>query len=83
MCIYVLRVFALEAFSAVGLRNYAMKRVLQVSTTLDALSFSPGFPFATQLRCFIHLRRNVETKLREIGFPSHVLQEYVADIFGK
>lgn len=36
-------------------------------------AFSHNFPYATQLRCFIHFRRNVETKLREIGFPSHIL----------
>lgn len=31
--------------------------------------FLHNFPFALQLRCFIHLRRNVEQKLCSIGIP--------------
>ena len=39
-----------------------------------------NFPFATQLRCFIHFKHNIEMKLRELG---HISQEFVSDIFGK
>lgn len=46
-------------------------------------ALSHNFPFATQLRCFIHFKRNIEAKLQELGLPSHILQEFVADIFGK
>jgi len=34
-----------------------------------------NFPYAIQLRCFIHFRKN--------GFSSVVLQEFLDDIFGK
>ena len=46
-------------------------------------ALSHNFPFTTQLRCFIHFRKNVETKLRDLGIPSSILQEFIADIFGK
>ena len=73
------------ASSLIGL-NKDLKQVLAFGTDGDKAlveALSHNFPFATQLRCFIHFKRNVETKLRELGLPSHVLQEFVADIFGK
>jgi len=46
-------------------------------------ALSHNFPFLIQLRCFLHFKKNVEQKLRDLGIPSHLVQEFVADIFGK
>ena len=48
---------------------------------VEAITHS--FPYALQLRCFLHFRRNVQEKLREMGLPSLVSEEFVHDIFGK
>lgn len=41
------------------------------------------FPKAVHLRCTNHLRQNIKEKLRSLNFPSSVIQEIIADIFGK
>ena len=69
----------------VGLHK-GLKQVLAFGTDggkalVEALSHN--FPFAAQLRCFLHFKKNVEQKLRELGIPSQISQEYIADIFGK
>ncbi len=46
-------------------------------------SFSHSFPTAVQLRCFIHMKKNVAEKLKECGLPTSVAQEIISDIFGK
>ena len=46
-------------------------------------SFGHSFPFAVQLRCFIHMKKNMAEKLKEYGFPTSVGQEILSDIFGK
>ena len=46
-------------------------------------AFAHNFPFALQLRCFLHLKRNVEEKLHSIGIPKQTSEVFVADIFGK
>lgn len=46
-------------------------------------AFTHNFPSAKQLRCFIHLKRNITEKLRERGIPSSVTEDFIADIFGK
>ena len=46
-------------------------------------AFSHNFRDARQLRCFIHLKRNISDKLRERGIPSNESSEFIADIFGK
>ena len=46
-------------------------------------AFTHNFPYAVQLRCFIHFRRNIEEKLKSLGFSSTVAQEFLSDIFGK
>ena len=46
-------------------------------------AFAHNFPLAYQLRCFIHMRRNLESKLKENGLPSSVAQEFISDVFGK
>ena len=46
-------------------------------------AFTHNFPYAIQLRCFLHFKRNVQEKLKELGFSSSVSNEFLADIFGK
>lgn len=46
-------------------------------------AFAHNFPYAMQLRCFIHFKKNVQEKLRSLGFPSSVADEVLGDIFGK
>lgn len=46
-------------------------------------ALSHNFPIAKQLRCFIHLKRNITEKLKERGISSSDMQEFLADIFGK
>ena len=46
-------------------------------------AFSHNFPFAIQLRCFLHMKRNIQSKLGERGLPSSVSEEFLSDIFGK
>ena len=43
---------------------------------------SHNFSSAKQLRCFIHLKRNITEKLKERGIASLDAQEFLADIFG-
>lgn len=45
----------------------------------DALSDS--FPGAIHLRCFLHFRKNVESKLASLGVKEH--KQYIDEIFGK
>ena len=40
-------------------------------------AFAHNFPFAKQLRCFIHMKKNISTKLKDNGIPS-VSQEFVS-----
>ena len=47
---------------------------------IEALSHN--FPDALQLRCFIHLKRNVAEKLKQRGICNSKAQEFLADIFG-
>ena len=46
-------------------------------------AFSHSFPFAIQLRCFIHFRRNIQEKLHTLGIPHQVAEEFLTDILGK
>lgn len=46
-------------------------------------AFGHNFPHAKQLRCFIHMKKNIESKLKENGLPSSISQEFISDIFGK
>ena len=51
----------------------------------EALSdaFSHGFKYAVHLTCQIHKRRNVEAKLKDMGFPLEARHHILDDIFGK
>ena len=46
-------------------------------------AFSHSFPFALQLRCFIHFKKNISEKLKVYGIPPSVAKEFLDDIFGK
>ena len=46
-------------------------------------AFSHAFPHSMHLQCFIHFKRNIAEKLKELGIPSSVGDEILADIFGK
>ena len=46
-------------------------------------AFSHNFQYSIQLRCFIHFRKNVEEKLKSLGLPSVVCEQFLDDIFGK
>ena len=46
-------------------------------------TFSHYFSEAKQLRCFIHLKQNIASKLKDTGMPPSVCQDFLSDIFGK
>lgn len=46
-------------------------------------AFTHNFPFAIQLRCFLHVKRNILSKLKDRGIPSSVSEEFISDMFGK
>ena len=48
---------------------------------IEALAHN--FRSVKQLRCFIHLKKNIAEKLRDRRIPSREAQELIADIFGK
>ena len=41
-----------------------------------------NFPWAHQLRCFIHMRRNIKTKLQDLKISASVSSVILGDIFG-
>ena len=48
---------------------------------IEALAHN--FPNSLQLRCFIHLRKNIQEKLKSIGVSSQVTSYFLTDIFGR
>ena len=42
-----------------------------------------SFPWAQQLRCFLHMRRNIKSKLHELNVSTGSSLAVVEDIFGK
>ena len=73
------------ASTLIGLRK-ELKHVLAFGSDGDKAmveALSHNFPFAVQLRCFLHFKKNVEQKLKELGIPAQVVQEFLSDIFGK
>ena len=66
--------------------NKNLRNVLCFGTDGDKAlveAFAHNFPYALQLRCFIHFKKNVQEKMRSFGFPSSVSDAVLADIFGK
>ena len=47
-----------------------------------ASAFETVFRKAIHLRCFLHLRGNLESRLRGYGIPKHVQIEFIRDVFG-
>ena len=45
--------------------------------------FSHSFPFAIQLRCFIHFQRNIQEKLHALGIPHQVAEAFLTNILWK
>ena len=73
------------ASTHIGLRP-TLRRVLAFGSDGEKVlteAFTHNFPYAVQLRCFIHFCRNVEEKLKGLGFSSTVAEEFLCDIFGK
>ena len=46
-------------------------------------AFTHNFPFAIQLRCFLHVKRNIISKLKDRGISSSVSEEFISDMFGR
>jgi len=46
-------------------------------------AMSSTMNFATQLRCFGHVRDNCKAKLRESNLPEEPQQDILCDIFGR
>lgn len=66
--------------------NKMLRNVLAFGTDGDknlTEALGHNFPFALQLRCFLHFKRNVKEKLHDLGIPKNVSQEFLDDIFGK
>ena len=68
----------------VGLKP-ALQNIRSVGTDgeqalLSALATQ--FKSAIPLRCFLHVRGNLETKLSELKLPKAVMQEFIWDVFG-
>ena len=73
------------ASTLIGLQKH-LRHVLCFGTDGDKAlveAFSHNFPFAIQLRCFIHFKKNVQEKLRSLGIPHGVADEFISEIFGK
>ena len=65
--------------------NKALRNVLAVGTDGDknlTEALGHNFPRAIQLRCFVHFKKNVQEKLRDLGIPCSVAKEFLNDIFG-
>ena len=66
--------------------NKLLRNLLAVGTDGDENvtdACGHNFPFAVQLRCFIHFKRNLQEKLRDLGIPKAVANKFLDDVFGK
>ena len=66
--------------------NKSLRNILAFGTDGDknmTEALGHNFPFALQLRCFLHFKKNVEEKLRDLAIPHHTSQMFLDDIFGK
>ena len=46
-------------------------------------AFAHNFQLAAQLWCFLHVKRNILSKLKDHRIPSLVSEEFLSDIFRK
>ncbi len=68
----------------VGLRP-GLQNVRAVGTDGEqalANALTTQFKVAIHLRCFLHMRGNLEAKLSELKLPKAVAQEFIWDVFG-
>ena len=66
--------------------NKQLRNILAFGTDGDknlVEALGHNFPHALQLRCFLHFKRNVQEKLRDLALPKQVAQQILDDIFGK
>ena len=42
-----------------------------------------NFPYALQLCCFLHFKRNLQEKLRDLGIPKVVADQFLSDVVGR
>ena len=62
-----------------------LKNVLAFGTDGDknlVEALAHNFPNAIQLRCFIHFKKNIQERLRDLGIPTTVACAFLNDIFG-
>lgn len=68
----------------VGLKP-ALQNIRSVGTDGEQAlvsALATQFKSAIPLRCFLHVRGNLETKLSELKLPKAVMQEFIWDVFG-
>ena len=68
----------------VGLRP-ALQNIKAVGTDGEQAlvsALATQFKSAIPLRCFLHVRGNLETKLSELKLPKAIIQEFIWDVFG-
>jgi hypothetical protein len=72
------------ASQVVGLRPQ-LKNIRAVGTDGEKPLYNAMmsvFPYPVHLRCFLHFRKNNDTKLRSLNFPQETIREILRDIFG-
>ena len=72
------------ASQIIGLKRQ-LKDVRAIGTDGESAlydAFKSAFPSAVHLRCFNHVKQNIENKLRSLNLPLHVMKEITRDIFG-
>lgn len=72
------------ASQIVGLKP-DLKNIQAIGTDGEAALYNAlklVFPSAVHLRCFIHFKKNIKSKLQSLNFPAVVAQEILRDIFG-
>jgi len=45
-------------------------------------AFCDSFREAVHLQCFTHFQYNIEDKLKQLQFPSHIIKDIVHDVLG-
>ncbi|MBC6401887.1 MAG: hypothetical protein GDA37_12950 [Ekhidna sp.] len=68
----------------IGLRP-SLKNVKAIGTDGEGPlfeAFCGSFRDAVHLRCFNHFKRNIEDKLKQLQFPSHIIKDIIHDVMG-
>ena len=72
------------ASQIVGLRP-ELKHIQAFGTDEEAALYNAlklVYPSAIHLRCFIHFKKNIESKLQSLNFPAAAMKEIIRDILG-